>query len=205
VEINSSFYKLPKNATVAKWSESVTGDFLFSFKLLKEITHSKGLQFNPDDIPLFLQNIAVPPDKEGCLLIQLPPKLKIEDRGRVEELLKAIRKADAGRSLAIEFRHTSWYHDEVYHLLDGYNVSMVVHDLPASATPLHITEGSMRYFRFHGLDGRYRGSYSDEVLARYAELIRACMDKGQVVYAYFNNTMGDAFGNVQTLNRLVHS
>jgi uncharacterized protein YecE (DUF72 family) len=82
---------------------------------------------------------------------------------------------------------------------------MVVHDLPASATPLVMSEDSLRYVRFHGLDGRYRGSYSDEVLARYADFIKACMDKGQVVYAYFNNTMGDAFGNVQTLNKLVES
>jgi uncharacterized protein YecE (DUF72 family) len=61
------------------------------------------------------------------------------------------------------------------------------------------------YYRFHGLDGRYRGSYQNEVLNMHARIIKACIAEGREVYAYFNNTMGDAFGNVQTLTNLVQS
>ena len=59
------------------------------------------------------------------------------------------------------------------------------------------------YVRFHGPTGNYRGSYSDDVLSEYAGYIMDWVDEGKIVYVYFNNTAGDAFNNLQTLNNLV--
>lgn len=207
IEINSSFYKTPMTSTVSKWAESVSGNFQFSFKLSKAVTHAKGLDFNAEDLNNYMQTIAHIGNKKGCLLVQFPPALKIEKCRQLQNLLISIKSADADETwkVAIEFRNTSWYHKEVYDLLDQYKCSMVIHDLPVAATPLTESTADFRYLRFHGPGGRYRGSYSDDFLHKYAQYIKTWASEGKVVYFYFNNTMGDAFKNLQTLNDLVQA
>ncbi len=203
VEINSSFYKMPKVSTVVKWAESVPDNFEFTFKLSKAITHAKGLDFNADDIEIFMQTIANAGNKKGCVLIQFPPGLKIEKFEQLHKLLRNIKAANKKNiwKIAVEFRHTSWYNKNVYDLLDEYKMNLVIHDLPASATPITASGAGFRYVRFHGPGGRYRGSYTDDYLLQYAEYIKRWIREGKTVYCYFNNTMGDAIKNLQTLNR----
>src|SRR5690242_6310758 len=78
IEFNSTFYKIPQAATVLRWDSSVPGNFRFTFKLWKGITHNKGLLFNKDDVTVFFKAINSVSDKKGCLLIQFPPNLGIE-------------------------------------------------------------------------------------------------------------------------------
>jgi uncharacterized protein YecE (DUF72 family) len=80
---------------------------------------------------------------------------------------------------------------------------MVIHDLPASTTPLIDSPVNTRYFRFHGPGGRYRGSYTDEFLFEYAQHIKTGLTERKTIYCYFNNTMGDAVKNLQDLNSMV--
>lgn len=80
---------------------------------------------------------------------------------------------------------------------------MVEHDMPKAVTPKIEISKSFVYLRFHGPEGTYRGCYEDAVLDRYAKRIVNWVKDGKEVYAYFNNTMGDAIGNLQTLNRMV--
>ncbi|MDQ6756904.1 MAG: DUF72 domain-containing protein, partial [Bacteroidota bacterium] len=105
--------------------------------------------------------------------------------------------------IAMEFRNASWYEREVFELLNEYNISMVIHDIAASATPLTEIIGSFIYLRFHGPEPRYRGDYSNYFLKKYAEKIRTWLNEKKTVFAYFNNTMGNAVGNLQTLNSYV--
>lgn len=207
IEINSSFYKTPKASTVDRWAESVPDNFQFTFKLSKAITHVKGLDFNAEDIDHFMHTIANIGNKKGCLLVQLPPALKIEKCNQLQNLLKHIKVADANHTwkVALEFRNQSWYHEEVYDLLNQYKVSIVIHDLPASATPLTTLTAGFRYLRFHGPGGRYRGSYTDDFLYQYAQYVKVWTNEGKTVYFYFNNTMGDAVKNLQTLNGFLQS
>ncbi|HUR10328.1 MAG TPA: DUF72 domain-containing protein [Flavitalea sp.] len=207
VEINSSFYKLPRITTVKNWAESVPGGFQFTFKLSKDITHVKDLQFQPDAIDQFINTINHIGDLKGCLLIQFPPKLQIEKMQQVEKLLSHIRKSDPSNEwkIAVEFRHLSWYHEEVFSLLNKMKVALVFHDLPASATPLTALAGNFRYVRFHGYGANYRGSYPDDLLLQYARNFKEWVIEGNPVYFYFNNTMGDAVRNLQTLNELLKS
>lgn len=207
IEINSSFYKIPKVSTVSKWAESVSDDFQFTFKLSKAITHGKGLDFNPEDVYQFMQTIAHIGNKKGCLLVQFPPGLKIEKCNQLQNLLLSIKAANPDNTwkVALEFRNQSWYNEEVYDLLNQHQVSMVIHDLPASTTPITALTGGFRYLRFHGPGGRYRGSYSDDFLYQYAQYIKAWTSEGKTVYFYFNNTMGDAVKNLQTLNSFLQS
>ena len=75
IEFNSSFYKIPQAATVAKWASLVPRHFKFTFKLWKGITHSKGFNFKEDDVINFFQSINSVQNKKGCVLIPFPPSL----------------------------------------------------------------------------------------------------------------------------------
>jgi uncharacterized protein YecE (DUF72 family) len=81
---------------------------------------------------------------------------------------------------------------------------MVLHDIPASATPQIADEFDKHvYLRFHGPNGGYKGSYPDDFLYEYAQYIKEWQTEGKCVYLYFNNTMGDAVGNLMTINKFL--
>ena len=201
IEINSSFYKVPMSTTVRKCTESVPDDFRFTFKLWKEITHAKDLRFNPEYILQFMTAISNVGIKKGCLLVQFPPSFHADGIRQLEKLLSVIQSANLENqwNVAIEFRNRSWYIHVVYDLLNEYRAVMVFQDLPASATPWTET-GEFIYLRLHGPNGGYRGSYTEDFLSEYAHYIKDWRDAGKPVYVYFNNTMGDAFKNLVTLN-----
>jgi len=205
IEINSIFYKLPRSSTVVNWAESVPGNFRFTFKVSKAITHAKGLQFAVKDVDKFNKTVENIGNKKGCLLAQFPPSLKIEKLDQLQRLLETLGEAtyNTDWKLAIEFRDSSWYEREVYELIEEYNAAMVIQDMPKSATPLNDVRGNFIYLRFHGPEPRYRGDYSDEFLKQYAAYIKTWISEKKTVFAYFNNTVGAAVENLQTLNRYV--
>jgi Uncharacterized conserved protein len=204
VEVNSIFYKLPRMSTVANWRESVPDNFRFTFKVSKTITHVKDLDFKEEDVTAFVNTVANIGDKKGCLLAQFPPSLKIDRINELQNLVESLGKATKDEwRIAMEFRNASWYEREVYELLNEYNITMVIQDIPASATPFDEPVGNFIYLRFHGPEPRYRGDYSKEVLKKYAGMIKDWMKEGKTVFAYFNNTMGNAVGNLQSLNNYV--
>jgi uncharacterized protein YecE (DUF72 family) len=81
----------------------------------------------------------------------------------------------------------------------------VIQDLPASASPLPSAPSEFVYVRFHGPNGGYRGSYADDFLSEYASYIQEWKEEGSEIYVYFNNTMGNAVGNLLTLNRYIEN
>lgn len=201
IEINSSFYKMPMVATVKRWADNVPDYFKFTFKLSKIITHGKGLVFDPADVNKFMHTISYAGNKKGCLLIQFPGGTQAQVP-KLEDLLVLIRNADslAEWKLAVEFRHNSWYEEKTYRLLEKYQSVLVIHDIPASATPQDDYESDAVYLRFHGPGGKYRGSYTEDFLHEYAGYIYNWAIDGKTVYIYFNNTMGDALKNLMALN-----
>jgi uncharacterized protein YecE (DUF72 family) len=208
LEVNSSFYKDPRQSTIEKWSREVNDDFRFTFKISKAITHAKGLQFNNDDIDRFISLIDSIGNKKGCILVQLPPSVSIISIEQLHKLLQQIRINTSGSSwkIAVEFRHSSWYQNEneSENLLKEFYACMVIHDLPRLVTPVK-AEGDFFYLRFHGAGGLYRGSYELTVLQQYAKTIKEWLKEGKMGYCYFNNTMGDAYENAKMLNELVNA
>jgi uncharacterized protein YecE (DUF72 family) len=169
----------------------------------KGVTHAKDLLFRAEELELFSETVAQVGDKKGCLLVQLPPKVSRDKEEELAGLLECLNDNARGWKIAVEFRHPSWYDRAVYRLLQGYGTGMVEQDMPQSTTPkIEIVE-SFRYLRFHGPEGGYRGSYEDAILNGHAKQIANWLKGEKEVYAYFNNTMGDALGNLQTLNRMV--
>src|SRR5687768_9917293 len=138
IEINSSFYKVPRGATVRNWATSAHEHFKFTFKLWKQITHGNGLFFEEDDVEVFFKAIGEAGNKKGCILVQLPPKCEIENLGQLNKLLNSMRELDPVNewNIAVEFRHKSWYHESIYNMLDSYHAALVIQDIPKSATPM---------------------------------------------------------------------
>jgi uncharacterized protein YecE (DUF72 family) len=205
IEVNSSFYKIPGTGTVARWASSVVNDFVFTFKLFKEVTHCKELNFSPSVVEEFIQTINSIREKKGCLLIQFPPSLRNEHIGQLDKLLSTVRAADPSNlwKVAAEFRFNGWYNPDVFDLLETSGAALVLHDIPKSATPMNQVASQIVYVRFHGPTGNYRGSYTDAFLHEYAEYITEWLSDGKEVFVYFNNTAGDAFNNCQTLRSLL--
>lgn len=202
IEINSSFYKIPLCRTYKTWAEMVPDDFQFAIKLWQGITHEE--DFDQDDLERFFGAIQCLGSKKGCLLIQFAAKTKMDFSG-FDRLLENIRKLDPQEEwrLAVEFRHTQWYESEIYEILDEYNASMVIHDMPKCIPPELNKNADFVYLRFHGEKGDYRGSYSDQCLMNKAKEIHRWIEQGKDVYAYFNNTIGEASANLQTLRNLM--
>ncbi len=201
LEVNSSFYKIPMQRTVEKWASDVPDQFRFTFKLYRNITHAKELNYDQQDIQRFMNSVNGVGHKKGCILVQFPPGFRVSAFQQFRQLLDDIKDAlgTANWNVAIEFRNKGWYQDKVYQLLEAYKWSVVVHDMPASATPLIDMDADVVYLRFHGEHGDYRGSYSQEFLHEYAAYIHDWIREGKTVFAYFNNTVGDAVHNAIAL------
>ncbi|MES2701349.1 MAG: DUF72 domain-containing protein [Bacteroidota bacterium] len=202
VEVNRCFYKLPKARTVERWATETGKNFRFTFKLCGAVTHAKELAYDVADIKRFVEVVNHIGDKKGCLLVQFPASIKASLFQKFKRLMGDINDANTDQQwkLAIEFRDKSWYRDSVYQLLEQCNAAVVMHDMPASTTPLIDMETSFVYMRFHGENGKYRGSYEDDLLEEHAIYIKDCLSDGKQVFVYFNNTMGDAVHNLVALN-----
>ncbi|MEO5684868.1 MAG: DUF72 domain-containing protein [Chitinophagaceae bacterium] len=199
IEINSTFYKLPLPATVARWGTEVKPGFLFSVKMSRDITHVKNLAYNPEDIKRFMDTVNQSDMQKGCLLIQFPGKITADYFKQVNAILKqtAAGNVESRWKICVEFRHGSWYNAKTFSMLAKWKASVVLHDISKGAINTPGPETQVIYYRFHGPAGDYKGSYSPLQLKKYLVDIKASLKSGKDVYVYFNNTMGNAFANAQ--------
>ena len=205
LEVNSSFYKVPKPSTFAKWVYEVPEGFRFSIKLWRGITHNPGLQFRMKDVERFMEAVGHLSMRKGCLLVQMPPTTRADKIQQLQRLLECLTDGDPLHTwkIAVEFRHPSWYNDATARLLKQAGASWVIQDMPDSAIRDPMPDASFIYIRYHGPVGDYKGSYSDERLGRDSDKIIAWLNHGKEVYVYFNNTIGDALNNTDRLKELV--
>src|SRR5438046_991475 len=124
VEINNTFYRMPKAETMGAWAEQVGEAFRFVLKAPQRITHQKRLNGVDEDVAYFFATAERLGERCGPVLFQLPPYSK-KDLGRLEALLRLI---PAGRRAALEFRHESWYSDDVYALLRAHDAALCIAD-----------------------------------------------------------------------------
>lgn len=186
VEINNTFYSLPKETTLARWYREAPSGFVFAVKANRFITHMKKLKDPEDSVPVFLESIKTLKSRLGPVLFQLPPGLK-PDLNRLRALLAALPRR---RRYVIEFRNAGWFTEDVIGLLKRRRVALCVHDLLEAPCPRELT-ASFAYYRFHGHEVKYGGSYPKRTLRKCAQEMAEILENGKDVYAYFNN---DAFG-----------
>lgn len=202
VELNATFYRLPRASAVERWVSQTPDDFVFAVKVSRFVTHVKRLQDVGEHLALLLDRIEplVGSPKLGPLLWQLPPSFRRGD----ERLETALAEFPPKLRHAIEFRHESWFADEVLQRLRARNVALVLADRPEiHSFQTHELTADFIYVRFHhGSRGR-RGNYSPTELEEWAKRIRRWTG-ARDVYAYFNNDWeGFAPANARTLATLV--
>ncbi len=199
VEINSTFYHLPRAGTVEKWRQAAPEGFTYAAKANRYITHIKKLREVAEEVGRFFEVIDFFEDTLGAVLYQLPPSLH-KDLERLDAFIECL---PARRHAVFEFRHSSWYDDETFDLLNRRNVAFCVHDMAGNQSPRVVT-GEMVYVRFHGTTGRYAGNYTDAMLEEWAGWLKGQRKNVRAVYAYFNNDVeGHAVNNARTLRSLL--
>lgn len=199
VEVNSSFYHLPSEISVARWVNMTPGGFCFAVKASRYITHRLRLRECSEPLAVFLRLARGFGPKLGPILFQLPPGLHRDDTLLADFL--ALLPPDL--RIAIEFRHPSWYEDAIFTLLSSRGIALCLHDLRGSAAPSVVTARFV-YVRFHGPHQAYTGSYNEEQLAAWAERTKSWAEDGHDVYVYFNNDIGGyAVKNARELQALV--
>ena len=137
VEIDSSFYRIPNQFMISQWKKNTPDDFIFCPKFPKKITHDLKLQNVSSTLSFFYKTLAGLGDKLGPLVVQLPPSFKYEKGMPV--LTDFVSELKNGFRHAIEFRHKSWFRDDVYKLLDSNNVSFCWSITQYAETPHKLT------------------------------------------------------------------
>jgi len=181
VEVNASFYRLPFENMIKGWEKKTPDDFLFVFKGSQVITHRKHLQNIGENLQQFYQRIRLINKKLAVVLWQLPPQLK-QDSDVLEGFLSQL---DTAIPQVIEFRHSSWFTDNVYALLSKYNVGFCIISAPGFPIILKTTT-DFAYIRWHGKDTWYDYLYSPEEIQDWAQRIQKLDVKD--IYGFFNNS-----------------
>jgi uncharacterized protein YecE (DUF72 family) len=187
-EINGSFYRTPSLEAVRAWRDQTPADFVFAWKASKFITHWKRLsEKSANSIQLMETRLEALSPKVGVVLFQLPPQFA-KQRERLASFLDMLPR----RYLyAFEFRHQSWYEDDVLDLLREHDVALCLSDHHDAPAPWEVTARHV-YVRGHGPDGRYRDNYPDQTLRAWARHIAKWRRQRRTVFVYFDNDQKSA-------------
>ena len=177
VEINNSFYRIPKEKVLLEWADQVPADFRFVLKASRRITHINRLANEDGTLEYFLRTINVLGERLGPTLFQCPPSLR-KDMVRLRDFLALVPRTWRA---ALEFRHASWFTDEVYDALRGHDIALVAVDEDegeGAGAPL-VPTASWGYLRLRRTD------YTDDTLKAWIERIRG--QPWQEAYAFLKH------------------
>ena len=164
VEINATFYRMPRESVLVQWTEQVPDGFQFVLKASRRITHRKAFDEAAGETEYFLRTSTSLAEKQGPTLAQLPPFSK----KNLDRLGRFLDQFPRRWRLAMEFRHQSWFDEEVYSFLRDRNVCLVYVDDPDSKVETELVSTSdWGYLRLRGQD------YDDDDLQRWADSIIA--------------------------------
>jgi uncharacterized protein YecE (DUF72 family) len=178
VELNNTFYRFPKTEYVEQWRKATPAGFRFSVKANRQITHIRRLRDAEELLRVQLERLGGLGDRRGPLLFQLPPSLR-----RDVPLLRDFLYALPPSLVAVEFRHASWYDDEVYALLREQGASLVIMESDEDVPVVEFV-GPFGYLRLH------RSLYPPADLEAWTGRIQEQLAGGRDVYAYFTHEEG---------------
>jgi uncharacterized protein YecE (DUF72 family) len=206
VEVNTSFYRIPKSETIAAWQDATPEHFQLALKLWRGITHYQKLKNSGEFTLRFLDVVNVlQVARRAPLLIQLPPN-QHKDVAKLEEYIMSMRNLlSTPWMIAVEFRHDSWLDPEVNRMLDKHEVALCIHDMRGRAATETPNDAPFVYVRRHGTaEGPYAGSYSPAQIEGDARRILEWNREGKAAYAYYNNDIGGhAFWNAEQLRSII--
>ena len=178
VEVNFTFRQLVKETTIEKWLNETPQEFRFGIKAHQVITHIKRLTATEDFVKRFLGTIEALARAErlGPVLFQLPPNLRA-DTELLETFLATIPR---GLRAAFEFRHTSWFGDDIFHMLREYNIALCVAETEERTTPDVVT-ADFCYYRFR------KPTYTPDERRDMVDRIQEHLGQNRDVFAYFKH------------------
>lgn len=205
VEINSSFYHLPKGTTVAGWVRRTPHSFMFCPKISRYITHSLKFENIEDPLKRFLNVFQELKKQMGPVLIQLPPGLTF-NKSKVKTALGVLGEQCADCRFAIEVRHPSWITGVFFDLLSQYSMAYVIADSGNRYPDHEAVTADFVYLRFHGHEQLYASDYCESDLHAYAEKITEWLEDHKEVWVFFNNDFyGYAVKNAEMLSTILES
>ena len=182
VEINNTFYRMPRENVIADWASQVPDSFTFAVKASQRITHHARLKPESKDLVEFLlKNTAGLGDKLGPVLFQLPPNMK-KDLDRLKTFLDLLPD---DRRFTIEFRNSSWFEEDVVDALKAKNVALTITEQDDFATP-PIASANWGYLRLHRFD------YNEAMLQAWAARVQE--QPWEMAYVYFKHDEGEGSG-----------
>jgi len=175
-EINYTFHRIPAAKTIANWNDLTPPRFRFSLKAPQKITHFARLRDCADTLRYFHDVISGLGDKMGTVLFQLPPNFK------KNTLLLAdfVNSLPGGMRAAFEFRHQSWFEDEVFNALKARNIALCIADTEDLTTPQMAT-ADYGYLRLR------REDYAKADVERWAEFVRGQNERWSDAFIYFKH------------------
>ncbi len=176
VEINNTFYRMPEAKTLEKWRGDVPDNFVFVLKAPQRITHQKKLAGADDDVRYFFETGASLGSKFGPVLFQLPPFAR-KDAGKLRDFLAVLPK----HPVAFEFRHPSWFDEEIYSILHDCDAALCAADTDEVVDPgaLTLSTASWGYLRLR------RTEYHDGDLAQWAKRVQ--QQKWSEAFVFFKH------------------
>jgi len=219
VELNVSFYRLPRKEAFASWRKKAGDKFVFAIKGWRMITHIRKLKKCQEEIKKFFEaanglksqisnvksqnqisNLKSKNLNKDIVLWQLPPSLKF-DSFRLADFLAMLPE---NWRYAFEFRHPSWGNEKTWEILREYKAAVVFQDFPGWPIFDEITADFV-YLRFHGKESLYSSCYTEKELKDWAKKIKNWQKQGLDVYVYFNNdALGYAIENAKKLKALIN-
>jgi uncharacterized protein YecE (DUF72 family) len=189
VEINNTFYRMPKAAVLEGWANEVPADFKFVLKAPQRITHMQRLKNAGESVSHLLEVSAALKERLGLLLFQLPPNLK-KDLQRLQEFLALL---PAQRRVTFEFRHQSWFDEEVFGVLRDHGAALCIAEAEDSLEIPFVATADWGYLRLR------RPDYGDAELKTWLRRVR---EQGwQDVFVFFKHE--DEGKGPQTAKRLM--
>jgi uncharacterized protein YecE (DUF72 family) len=191
VEINNTFYRMPKTSMLENWAQTTPAGFRFAIKASRRITHISRIKADSaaDSVNYLYGNLAALGDKRGPVLFQLPPNLK-KDVPRLTAFLALLPK---DHRAAFEFRNDTWFDDEVYAALKGAGAALVLSEREDNAPPPLVETAPWGYVRLR------LENYSDRDLESWAQKLAATSWKETCVY-FMHEPTAPAYA--QTLMKL---
>jgi len=181
VEVNNTFYRMPKEKVLLEWAEQVPAGFQFAVKASQRITHHARLKNVSEEVQYFLRVCSALGEKRGPSLFQLPPNLKADLPLLTDFLALLPHRWRA----TVEFRHKTWFTDPVYEALRQHDVALTIADQDDLETPL-VATASWGYLRLH------RATYDQERLDIWARQIGE--QKWEEAFVYFKHDEAEGSG-----------
>ena len=199
MEINNTFYRLPKESTFDRWRVQVPPDFVYAVESSRYITHVRRLRDCAEPLRRFLSRARRLGSKLGPILCQYPRRWQ-PDLSRLEAFARLL---PANLVHVCEFRDPRWFSRQILDVLCEHELVFCIYDMPGIDCPLEITAPAI-YVRLHGAGELYSGNYDSTALRRWADRIQDWCQAGHEVWVCFNNdAFGHAVSNALTLKEML--